>query len=68
MDMSTDDLTIEFKAEITQAAPAHTNRTRAEKLKFIKNQIKTGEFSILDKQNKGFMQSCAKIAKKLNRS
>jgi hypothetical protein len=65
MDMSTDDLTIELKAQITQDTPIYTNNAQAEKIQSLKNQIKTGKFSIMDKKNKDFMASCAKIARKL---
>ena len=60
--MSTEGLTVELK---TQNAQAATDNARAEKIQFLKNQIKTGKLAIMDKKNKGFMASCAKIAKKL---
>ena len=58
--MSTDDVTVTKKTS-TDA----TDKARAEKLQYIKNQIKTGKLAIMDKKNKGFAASCAKIAKKL---
>ena len=63
--MSMDELTVERKTNNTQAAPATADKSRAEKVQYLKNQIKTGKLAIMDKKNKEFSASCAKIAKKL---
>ena len=63
--MSTDDLTVERKAKNTQSAPAPADKSRAEKILYLKNKIKTGKLAIMDKKNIGFSASCAKIANKL---
>jgi hypothetical protein len=62
--MSTDELTIEINT-ISQQDLISSENTRIKKIQYLKNQINTRKFAIMDKKNPRFETTCAKIAKKL---
>ena len=59
--MSTEDATAELKTSQARVE----NNVRTEKLKHLRNQIKSGTFAIMDKNNKGFEMSCKKVAERI---